>query len=115
LVINLEIKLGLFLYEIPIVPTPEVSLIVSSDSPLVAGGVDNVTLTCSASVDRDVVDFGDLVSVDDSNITCSVVVTESLGILDASSAGFHSIYILIQSKLGNFNWLFYNVILPILM
>ena len=90
-----------------VVSTPDVIITGSSDSPLIAGGVDDVTLTCSASVDHGVVDFGDLVysftwyysegeviisssrtvitsinnmptltlsplSVDDSNITCSV-------------------------------------------
>ena len=98
-----------------------------------AGGVDDVTLTCSASVDRGVVDFGDLVysftwynsegevimsssrtiissinnmstltlsplSVDDSNITCSVVVAERLGRLGSSAAGFQYTFISLQSK-----------------
>jgi len=82
-----------------------VSLLVSSDSLLISGGVD---LTCSASVDHDVVDLGNLVysftwynneeqvficsertivstltlsplSVDDSHTTCSVAVAERLG------------------------------------
>ena len=44
-----------------IVPSPNVSLTVSSDSPLIAGGVNDGTLTCSASVDRGVIDFGDIV------------------------------------------------------
>ena len=105
-----------------IVSTPDVIITASSDSPLIAGGVNDVTLTCSASVDRGVVDFGDLIysftwynsegeviisssrtiissinnmstltlsplNVDDSNITCSVVVAERLGRLDSSAAG----------------------------
>ena len=41
------------------VPAPTVSLSVLSDS-LVAGGVRNVTLTCIASLDLNVVDSGDL-------------------------------------------------------
>ena len=116
------------------VSTPDVSLTLPSDSPLIAGGVDDVTLTCSASVDRGVVDFGDLVysftwynsegevimsssrtiissinnkstltlsplSVDDSNINCSVVVAERFGRLDSSGAGYWYTYINVRSKL----------------
>ena len=119
------------------VSTPDVSLVVSSDSLLIAGGVDDVTLTCSASVDRGVVDFGDLVysftwnnsegevimssssatiissinnmstltlsplSVDDSNITCSVVVAERLGRLDSSATGYRCIKVNVQRKLNS--------------
>ena len=118
------------------VSTPDVSLVVSSDSLLIAGGIDDVTLTCSASVDRGVVDFGDLVysftwnnsegevvmsssrtiissinnmstltlsplSVDDSNITCSVVVAERLGRLDSSAAGYRCIKVNVQRKLNS--------------
>ena len=39
--------------------TPDVSVSMSS-GPLVAGGVDNVIVTCSATVDTTVVDFGTL-------------------------------------------------------
>ena len=116
------------------VSTPDVSLVISSDSPLIAGGVDDVTLICSSSVDRGVVDFGDLVysftwynsegevimssnrtiissitymstltlsplSVNDSNITCSVIVTERLGRLDSSAAGYQYIKVNVQRKL----------------
>ena len=118
------------------VSTPDVSLVVSSDSLLIAGGVDDVTLTCSASVDRGVVDFGDLVysfswynsegevimsssrtiissinnmstltlsllSVDDSNINCSVVVAERLGRLDSSAVGYRCIKVNVQRKLNS--------------
>ena len=116
------------------VSTPEVVLMEPSDSALIAGRDDDVTLTCSASVDRGVVDFGDLVysftwynsegevimsssrtiissinnmstltlsplSVDDFNITCSVVVAERLGRLDSSSAAFQYTFINIRGKL----------------
>ena len=119
------------------VSTPDVSLVVSPNSQLIAGGVDDVTLICSASVDRGVVDFGDLVysftwynsegevimsssrttimssfnnmstltlcplSVDDSNITCSVVVVERAGRLDSSAAGYRCIKINVQRKLNS--------------
>ena len=118
------------------VSTPDVTLVVSSDSLLIAGGVNDVTLTCSASVDRGVVDFGDLVysftwynsegevimssnrtiissttymstltlsplSVNDSNITCSVIVTERLGRLDSSAAGYRYIKVNVQRKLNS--------------
>ena len=115
------------------VSTPDVSLTIPSDSPLIVGGVDDVTLTCSASVDRGVVDFGDLVysftwynseevvmsssrtiissinnmsiltlsplSVDDSNITCSVVMAERLGRLGSSAAGHWYTFVNVRSKL----------------
>ena len=119
-----------------VVSTPDVSLVVSSDSLLIAGGVDGVTLICSASVDRGVVDFGDLVysftwynsegevimssnrtiissnnnmstltlsplSVDDSNITCSVLVADWLGLLNSSAAGYRYIKVNVQRKLNS--------------
>ena len=114
------------------VSTPDVSLTVSSNSQLIAGGVDDVTFICSASVDRSIVDFiylfysftwynseGEVItssnrtiissinnvstltlsplSVDDSNITCSVVVVERLGTLAYSIAGYHNTLINVQS------------------
>ncbi len=41
------------------VPAPDVSVAISPDLLLV-GGVDNITLTCSASINRDIVDTGEL-------------------------------------------------------
>ena len=103
-----------------------------SDSVL-AGGADNVTVNCSASVDSSLVDFGNLEfnftwrnrdemeilndnriiitseedqstltlsppSTEDTNFTCSVIVSERLGRLLPSEEESLYISIILQSK-----------------
>ena len=54
----LELSFSFFLYLFA-VSTPDVSVSVSS-GPLIAGGVNDVVVTCSATVNNTVVDFGTL-------------------------------------------------------
>ncbi len=48
-----------YIYESMAVPVPDVSVVISPDLLLV-GGADEVTLTCSTSLNQDIVDAGDL-------------------------------------------------------
>ncbi len=41
------------------VPAPDISVIISSDL-LIVGGVDDVTITCSTSINQNIVDTGEL-------------------------------------------------------